>query len=88
MISSESRPTKRLANPRRDSMPENRSHGCSEFRRLRAISRRAVLQAGAVAPLGLTMPVLWNRAAQGSDGGPGFGAAKRWVGRASSTRSI
>jgi hypothetical protein len=60
-------------------MPANPFHGCSEFRRLRATTRRAVLQAGAVGSLGLTLPTFWNRSAQGSDAGPGFGASKRCI---------
>jgi hypothetical protein len=63
----------------REIMPEYRSHGCSEFRGLRAISRRAVLQAGAVGSLGLTLPTLRNRSAMGSDAGPGFGSARRCI---------
>lgn len=53
---------------------------CPEFRRLRRLPRRSVLEAGSLGLLGLALPDLWQRSAAASgDGTSGLGRAKRCV---------
>lgn len=59
--------------------PRSSPHGCPEMSTLSALSRRCVLQAGAVG--GLSLPILLSRAASADSGAasPGFGKAKRCI---------
>jgi len=56
------------------------AHGCPEFRSLARLSRRQVVQAGAVGMLGLGLPALLaSRASAAGGGTSGFGRAKRCI---------
>jgi Protein of unknown function (DUF1501) len=61
-------------------MKSPRDQACSEFRTLRRIGRRHLLQAGAAAGLGLGFPNGWLRRVRADESvGRGFGSAKRCI---------
>lgn len=62
-------------------MPPLFESACPEFRRLRRMPRRTLLEAGVLGAMGLRLPDLWGGAmARGSDAGvTGLGRAKRCV---------